>query len=199
MDMIDQCGTTTPQMGALINEIRVAVRQEEDADRRSLEVADRLAPFLGRDGLLTSKQREASDAGYTQHIIHVDEGRDFSVVSLVWLAGQDTPIHDHVAWCVPGVHEGRETEIHYRGIAGAAADPDVPGREPGVEYLVEERETTNRAGDVTALTPPGDIHRVRNPGPDKAISIHVYGADVEDLGSSIRRCYSAPICDMAPT
>lgn len=185
-------------MGALIDEIRVTMRQEENAERTSLEVADRLAPFLGRDDLLTPEQRTASDDGYTQHVIHVEEGGEFSVVSLVWLPGQDTPVHDHVSWCVPGVHQGREAEIHYRGVTGDGANPEASGRVREVEYLVEERETTNTAGDVTALTPPGDIHRVWNPGPDKAISIHVYGADIDALGSSIRRCYSQPVHETPP-
>ena len=74
-----------------------------------------------------------------------------------------------------------------------------PDREGDVDYLVEKDRTTNRVGDVTALTPPGDVHRVWNPGPGKAISIHVYGADIRELGSSIRRCYEQPVREAAAT
>lgn len=42
------------------------------------------------------------------------------------------------------------------------------------------------------LRAPGDIHRVRNAGSGKAISLHVYGADITRLGTSIRRVYEPP-------
>ena len=32
------------------------------------------------------------------------------------LAGQSTPIHDHVSWCVVGVYEGRERETRFRTV-----------------------------------------------------------------------------------
>jgi predicted metal-dependent enzyme (double-stranded beta helix superfamily) len=45
-------------------------------------------------------------------------------------------------------------------------------------------------GHVEALVPPeGDIHAVTAAGRETAISIHVYGADIERLGSSIHRRY----------
>ena len=53
------------------------------------------------------------------------------------------------------------------------------------------------AGSVAALTPPGDIHLVTNPGPGIAISIHVYGADIRERGTSIRRRYDLEVRAMA--
>jgi 3-mercaptopropionate dioxygenase len=44
-------------------------------------------------------------------------------------------------------------------------------------------------GSVSAIAPPGDIHRVWNSGETTAISLHVYGADIRRLRSSIRRTY----------
>jgi predicted metal-dependent enzyme (double-stranded beta helix superfamily) len=46
---------------------------------------------------------------------------------------------------------------------------------------------------VTGLAPPGDIHRVRNDGPQTAISLHIYGTDIGRLGSSVRRNYDLPV------
>ena len=48
-------------------------------------------------------------------------------------------------------------------------------------------------GDVSGFAPPGDIHRVRNRGTEVAISVHVYGADISRLGSSVRRIYDLPV------
>jgi predicted metal-dependent enzyme (double-stranded beta helix superfamily) len=46
---------------------------------------------------------------------------------------------------------------------------------------------------VAGFAPPGDIHRVRNSGTGIAVSMHIYGADLSRLGSSIRRVYDLPV------
>lgn len=184
----------TTAMESLVRDVREAVEASPGPERTSRAVADVLSGRVGEGRLLTEAQKEGAPDDYAQHVLHVEDDGSFSVVSLVWLPGQETPIHDHVTWCVPAVHQGREAEVHYDGVSdgeGAVADRGREGRR--VDYLVEKARSEYRPGDVTALTPPGDIHRVRNPGPEKAISIHVYGADIGELGSSIRRCYSQPV------
>jgi hypothetical protein len=66
-------------------------------------------------------------------------------------AGQQTMIHDHVAWCVTGVLQGREYEEIF-----ALAD--------GGRALRLTARNVNQAGAVSSFAPPGDIHRVRNAG-----------------------------------
>lgn len=174
----------TPLMEDTVAEIRTTLSGISDPSESAHAVAEVIAHVVGRKNLLTEAQRKPNSEGeYTQHVLHVEEDGSFSVVSLVWLSGQDTPIHDHVSWCVPAVHEGREEEIHYQLTDGAET-----GRQ-----LLPVGTQINEQGDVTALTPPGDIHRVRNPGPGKAVSIHVYGADISQLGSSIRRTYDLAV------
>ncbi|GAA3094719.1 hypothetical protein GCM10020254_44890 [Streptomyces goshikiensis] len=58
--------------------------------------------------------------------------------------------------------------------------------------LVATEEVVNGPGDVCGFAPPGDIHKVRNSCRTTAISLHVYGADVARLGSSVRRVYTLP-------
>ncbi len=103
-------------------------------------------------------------------------------MALVWLPGQATPIHDHVSWCVVGVHRGEEHETVYE-LAGGDADP----------HLVVSGRNVSPAGTVAALVPPGDIHHVTNNGQDLAVSLHIYGADISVLGSSIRRRYDLEV------
>ena len=55
--------------------------------------------------------------------------------------------------------------------------------------MVESGSAIAFPGDVSGLLPPGDIHRVHNTGDTTAISLHVYGADLSAVGSSIRRAY----------
>jgi predicted metal-dependent enzyme (double-stranded beta helix superfamily) len=56
--------------------------------------------------------------------------------------------------------------------------------------LIETGQRDSPSGDVSYFAPPGDIHRVRNIGTGVAVSLHVYGADISDLGTSVRRVYS---------
>nr|WP_095877241.1 cysteine dioxygenase family protein [Streptomyces sp. TLI_235] len=168
-------------MRLLIAGVRAAVRRGLDPDTTARLVADRLAPHLGPDDLLTAQQRQGDPARYRQHLVHAEEDGSFSVVALVWLPGQQTPIHDHVAWCVAGVHRGQESELRYRLV------PDGP-----TARLEFTEAAVSPQGSVAAFAPPGDIHLVRNPGPETALSIHIYGADIARLTTSIRRVYRLP-------
>jgi len=134
-----------------------------------------LAAALGDDALLDPRHQEPSDDRYRQHVVHVHPRGLYSIVSLVWKPGQATPIHDHITWCVVGVWRGVERERRYEL------------RDAG---LVERGCELARAGDVSIAVPPAeDIHRVENAGDGIAVSIHVYGADISVLGSSINRVY----------
>jgi predicted metal-dependent enzyme (double-stranded beta helix superfamily) len=141
-------------------------------------VSAALEPALCDETLLHPDQCVGDPAEYRQHLLHVAEDGAFSLVALVWLPGQATPIHDHVCWCVVGVHEGEEEEIRY------AVDHD---------RLVVTEQLVNPTGDVSIALPPGDIHLVRNAGTELAVSLHVYGADLRQTGTSIRRRYDQPV------
>lgn len=182
MSRIMAPSSLTPQMVALVESIRGAISRDAPPQRPADRAAAVLRSFLGDPGLLGLAHREADPDRYRQHVLHVEDDGSFSVVALVWLRGQATPVHDHVSWCVVGVYEGQENETRYRLI-----------QEGGSSFLVEAGQTVNPNGQVSALTPPGDIHRVENRGPGLAISLHIYGADIGKLGSSIRRCYDEEI------
>jgi predicted metal-dependent enzyme (double-stranded beta helix superfamily) len=165
-------------------------RFEGDVDRLVEATRGRLAQLVREPDILPAHARAGSPDRYTQHILHVAPDRSHSVVALVWYPGQRTPIHDHVSWCVVGVHEGTESQTLYR----LATDAD------GL-CLVETGRETAGPGSCSALIPPAEnIHRVANAGADRAISIHVYGADIERLGSSINKTFDdLPVRELAGT
>nr|WP_267242455.1 cysteine dioxygenase family protein [Streptomyces sp. PR69] len=175
----------TERLTSLVAEIREAVGRGMPPDLTARLVAERLAPHLAAADLLTPGQRAGDPRRYRQHLLHAEPDGGFSIVALVWLPGQRTPVHDHVAWCTTGVYEGVEHERRYR-LVPAAADGGGQAR------LAEMSDAVGEAGTVAAFAPPGDIHRVWNPGPGKAISLHVYGADISRLGTSVRRVYRLP-------
>jgi predicted metal-dependent enzyme (double-stranded beta helix superfamily) len=140
-------------------------------------IAERLQRLLAVDGWLAPEHQRGSREGYRQHLLHVSPSRRLSVVALVWLPGQRTPIHDHVSWCVVGVYRGVERETHFRLV-----------ERDGRRRLMPVGAVEARAGHVEALVPPAaNIHAVEAAGDAKTISIHVYGADIERLGTSILR------------
>ena len=130
--------------------------------------------------LLPAPLRRGDPACYQSHLLYAEPDGSFSVSAMVWLPGQQTVIHDHVAWCVTGVLLGREYEEIFALTGGGQA-------------LRLTARNLNLAGTVSGFAPPGDIHRVRNTGDDVAISMHIYGADISRLGNSIRREYIFPI------
>lgn len=168
----------TGELSDLILAVRAAVRSESDPAAVGRAVAELLRPYLGSHELLTPEQLAPDETGYRQHILHVEPDGSFSIVALVWLPGQVTPVHDHVSWCVVGVHRGEEHETIYE-VGGGEEDP----------HLLVTGRTISPVGSVAALVPPGDIHHVENGGEALAVSLHIYGADIGKLRSSIRRQY----------
>ncbi|HJP78470.1 MAG TPA: cysteine dioxygenase family protein [Pseudonocardiaceae bacterium] len=143
-----------------------------------------LESVLAFDNVLDSCQCEPADDRYRQHILHVDPRGRFSVVALVWLPGHETPIHDHVAWCVAGVLKGREREHRYDRLG---------------DRLRAGATVVNHVGEVSVLTSGPDIHQVTCASADKTISIHVYGADITSRGTSIQLTYDPRLVTPALT
>ncbi|WP_326653812.1 MULTISPECIES: cysteine dioxygenase family protein [unclassified Streptomyces] len=175
---------TTDRLDVLIAEVREVVGRGLPPDLTAYLVGERLAPHLGADDLLTPEQCESDPARYRQHLLHAEHDGSFSVVALVWLPGQGTSVHDHVSWCTTGVHEGEERERRYRLLPSQATGTAA--------RLVATGDVINAQGAVCGFAPPGDIHRVWNAGTDRAISLHIYGADISRLGTSVRRVYELP-------
>jgi predicted metal-dependent enzyme (double-stranded beta helix superfamily) len=172
--------TADHALGNLIGSVReVASRRADWVETASL-AADRLRAHLPGPELLTAEQRYGDPLRYRCHLLHAESDGSFSVAALVWRPGQATTIHDHVTWCVIGVIQGSEHEDRYLL------------RDDG--WLEEAGSYVSETGDVTSVVPPGDIHRVRNDGPQTTISLHIYGTDLRRLGSSsVRRTYDLPV------
>jgi 3-mercaptopropionate dioxygenase len=171
---------------ALTSAVRSAVEPGGPPADVAVRVAGALSRHLPRPAqLLTAAQLAGDPARYQTHPVHVEPDGSFSIAAMVWRPGQVTPVHDHISWCVTGVLEGTEYEETFG-----------PGPEEGSLVALTRRQ--NPPGTVAGFAPPGDIHRVRNSGTGIAVSMHVYGADLARLGSSIRRVYELPADVAAP-
>jgi 3-mercaptopropionate dioxygenase len=164
----------------LVQAVRAEVRRGLDWQQTADCVAGMLRDNLPGPAILPADLQRGDPACYQCHLLHAEPDGSFSIAAMVWLPGQETVIHDHVAWCVTGVLQGREYEELF-----ALTDDGRALRLVG--------RNLNPCGTVYGFAPPGDIHRVRNTGDGVAISMHVYGADLSRLGNSIRREYTLPV------
>jgi predicted metal-dependent enzyme (double-stranded beta helix superfamily) len=169
--------------------LSTAVRRAVRSGGSWQETADRVVAGLrGRlpgPGLLSPGQLAGDPGGYQTHLVHAEPDGSFSIVIMVWLPGQRTPVHDHVAWCVSAVLQGTEYEEVFRLVPG--------GRAGRGDHLETVARNANPVGTVSGFAPPGDIHQVTNIGDAVAVSMHVYGTDITRVGSSVRRVYDLPV------
>ena len=130
--------TTRPdiELTELLDGIRSAIAARADWADTARLVADELRRHLPRPDVLSAEQRLGSPGGYLSHTLHVEPDGSFSIVALVWLPGQVTPIHDHLTWCVFGVIQGVEHEELFDSDLNLVGGSD------------------NHVGDVSGFAPP---------------------------------------------
>ena len=82
-----------------------------------------------------------------------------------------TPVHDHRAWGLVGVYEGRQREKVYRRVDD--------GSRPDFADLQQVAENILAPGDITTLLPPElGFHMIETISAEPSISIHVLGNDI---------------------
>ena len=101
--------------------------------------------------------------GIGQWLLFRAADRSLSLFSLVVPSGSETPVHDHLAWGLVGLYQGRQDEEIY------------DDRNGGLQ-LLESRSLA--PGDFYELIPPrDDIHRVRTTSDETSVSIHLLTND----------------------
>jgi predicted metal-dependent enzyme (double-stranded beta helix superfamily) len=92
-------------------------------------------------------------------------GEDLTILNVVWGPGMTIMPHNHLMWAVIGLYGGREDNIFWRRLPGAAE-----GRiEAAGARSIGTGEVEPLGRDI--------IHTVTNPLPRLTGAIHVYGGD----------------------
>ncbi len=123
---------------------------------------------------LLPEQQRASQDHYTRHVIYADPEDRYTIVSIAWGSGQQSPIHAHHTWCGVAVYCGTVVETFYE-IAGNNAPPRA------LRSMVRESGTLSFDGDLKG------IHRIANATQDVAVSIHVYGVGGARITTDVNR------------
>ena len=157
-----------------------AVAATADSAARAAAASSLLRDLLAHPEAIGPQHRVPAADSYQQHVVHVHPDGCYSLVALVWLPGQATPIHDHRCWCVVGVLEGEEDEERFHLV-----------EQGGGKALVLTGNERQSAGSVCTLVPPQEnIHRVSSAAPTGVtVSLHVYGDDIAKCGSSINQVF----------
>jgi DNA-binding GntR family transcriptional regulator/predicted metal-dependent enzyme (double-stranded beta helix superfamily) len=151
-----------------------------------LRVAAKLRLLLNYPKLLQPDQRGSSSQSYRRHVLYIDPDGRFSVLAVVWEAGQTTPVTRPADWSVTGVYEGELRETSYRRVLGS----------DGATRLLPAGVTHYYRGDIMYQSGLGhNLQRQDNPTAQLTISVHVYGIDVRSsgagMGAVMEECYLA--------
>lgn len=140
---------------------RLVERHGADEARMLDEGEALLRGLVAHDDWLPETCAAPSPDSYRQYLLYCDPLERFSVVSFVWMPGHRTPIHDHTVWGLVGVMRGAELCEEFS---------------PAIKNMNSHEV---KPGQVDRVSPRiGDIHVVSNAGPETAVSIHVYGANI---------------------
>ena len=107
--------------------------------------------------------------GEVQRLYH---SPDLTILNVIWAPKMTIMPHNHRMWAVIGVYSGREDNIFWRRVPGAAG-----GR------LEAAGAKALGAGDAEPLG-HNIIHSVTNPIPRLTGAIHIYGGDFFDAHRS---------------
>ena len=129
-----------------------------------------LAELVKHDDWLPESMAKCPPHGYAQNLLWCDPFERFSVVSLVWAPGAETPVHDHQVWGLVGILRGAERSQRFVRDAATGA-------------IAKGSCATLQPGEVEVLSPAeGDIHQVANALADgNSLSIHVYGGNIGSM------------------
>ena len=165
----------TQEIRALIAETRRLTTEMPDTAARVEALKPAFATLLAADGWLPAACSRPDDksrmgGGIGQYALYRAEDGSLCLFSLVVPVGASTPVHDHLAWGLVGVYQGRQDETVYRRLDD--------GRDPARAELEIAKQQTLGRGDFYALLPPtDDIHYVKTISDTASISIHLLAND----------------------
>lgn len=154
-----------------IAEVEQVVATSTDRHDTIAHLQPSFAALLADPTWLHADFRHPVAGKFVQYAIYRADDASLSVMAMVVPPGVATPVHDHRAWGLVGVYQGRQREKVYRR--------RDDGSRPDFADLEQVAENTLAPGDITTLVPPdGDIHMIETISAEPSISIHVLGNDI---------------------
>lgn len=165
--------TQDPRVRELVRQIDGVLEGAKDDAGRCRGVKKVLETVLA-DGteFLEPRFLEPMTGRYARRLLHRDEHNRYTVIAMVWDKGQGTPLHDHAGiWCVEVVYRGRIRVTSFNAMGG---DP-----ERDIVQFRQETQIHAGVGEAGALIPPFEYHVLENAEPTPAVTLHVYGGELD--------------------
>jgi predicted metal-dependent enzyme (double-stranded beta helix superfamily) len=176
----------TPLVRAFVSEVQASIGAAASPEEACAAIRPRFAELLADPDWLPNEYRESAPesgmgGGIGQWLLFRAADRSLSFFSLVVPSGSETPVHDHLAWGLVGLYQGRQ-------------DEDLYAQRNGGLELLESRSL--QPGDFYELIPPqDDIHRVRTTSAETSVSIHLL---TNDTGCVWRHTFDPDSGERAP-
>jgi predicted metal-dependent enzyme (double-stranded beta helix superfamily) len=115
-----------------------------------------------------------STVGFSSWLLHEEKDHSLAINLVAWEPGREITPHDHKTWGVVGCVVGIEKNYQWVRIDD--------GSKPGYAEIERQKTAIIRpaGGIITFL--PDDIHSVVNESEKIAISLHVYGKNLNYTG-----------------
>lgn len=159
---------TTPLLAEMAETLQDAVRRCPGFGAAAA-AKSALRGYVCEPALLDTCHKEGDRKNFRRHLLYADPEGALSIIAVVWMPGQVTPVHGHTAWGAVGVYEGSpfcENFDTYRD------DNAAIGLRSKMKLLL-------KPGDLSTVRPGiDDLHRIGNDTPGRAITIHAYGRDL---------------------
>lgn len=162
----------SPRAKAMIERLDSAVERCVDHEASCQAVKKVLEAWIHpRSDFLSPDFLVPTPNSYARRLLYRHPKGAYCIVIMVWDVGQGTPIHDHAGlWCVECVYRGCIRVDSY-DLQGTPKDEEVG--------FVEAGSVIAGCGSAGALIPPFDYHVIENEGDEPAITVHVYGGDMD--------------------
>jgi len=129
------------------------------------------AAFLKRDGWLPAPCRVPIPGKAASYALLRSKDPEYVLFSMVLPVGESTKVHNHLAWGLIGLWQGRQFEVQYHRVDD--------GANPEYAELAETNRQTLAPGEITRLLPPlDDVHIITTLSDVPSISIHLLGNDL---------------------
>ncbi len=160
----------------LVTDIKAILACTNDPAEITAGVAALAGPMaLNRDWIEPHCHDIDASQGIGIAVLHAEPDNSLLVETVCWQSGRGVAPHDHQTWGVVVGLEGEETNVLWRRLDD--------GTKPGHAELEIADEIVMQSGDVCKLL-PDDIHSVRNDGATNAMSLHIYGHDLQTVDRS---------------
>lgn len=178
-------------LAQILPELRHVVR--ESANEESLLenvkfLAERF--IVNHSGTFPEVVPEHSEQRFGSKLLHQEDDNTLFIVAVTWPPGGSAPPHNHGTWAVVAGVSGCETNTYWKRTDNATSE--------GYAELQRMGDILVRPGEVITMRRE-TIHSVYNSGTERALSLHIYGKNLNDTGRlkfepQTRKCERFDVC-----